>query len=169
MTDITFVDAKDHVIGSGSKKEARTNGIAHRIARIFIFNSQGELLIQQRAPNVDSPNKWDQSAGGHVDTGEDYLTAAIRELEEELGIADCNLVEIGKFYTETRDGDETVKRFNMIYAGRYDGEVHFDEHEVSTVKWIQTDELESWMKEEPEAFTRVFRAAYDHYRKSAYN
>ena len=77
MVNITFVDEQDNVIGAGSKQEAWTKGIYHRVSRIFLFNSKGELLIQKRSDNcVSLPGRWDQSAAGHVDEGETYLEAA---------------------------------------------------------------------------------------------
>jgi isopentenyl-diphosphate delta-isomerase len=77
MTNIIFVDENDVCIGAGSKQEATTKGIIHRVIRIFITNSKGEILLQRRSDNCyTSPGKWDQSVGGHVDEGESYDEAA---------------------------------------------------------------------------------------------
>src|SRR3989338_4643482 len=111
---------KNNVIGAGSKEEAWKNGIIHRIARIFLFNSKGELLITKRGDNLSSlPGRWDQSAAGHVDEGEDYPTAAKRELEEEVGVKNIELIEKGKFFTdETDETGKIKKRFSMLYTGK---------------------------------------------------
>src|SRR3989338_1117236 len=155
MTKITFVDEKDNVIGAGSKEEAWKNGIIHRIARIFLFNSKGELLITKRGDNLSSlPGRWDQSAAGHVDEGEDYPTAAKRELEEEVGVKNIELIEKGKFFTdETDETGKIKKRFSMLYTGNYDGEVKPSPREVSKIRWIDPKELNTWMEERPIEFT----------------
>ncbi len=158
MPNITFVDENDNVIGAGTGKEAREKGIYHRISRIFLFNSKGELLIQKRSDNSTTlPGRYDQSAAGHVDEGEDYLTAAKRELEEEVGVKGIELTEKGKFFTDEKDQPgKIVKRFNMIYTATYDGEAKPSPEEVSKVRWIDPKELSKWMEEKPNDFTEGF-------------
>lgn len=164
MKKIVFVDKNDNVIGAGSKEEAWEKGIIHRIARIFLFNPKGELLITKRADNLSSlPGKWDQSAAGHVDEGEDYATAAKRELAEEVGVKNVELTEREKFFTdETDETGKIKKRFSMIYTGVYDGEIKFNPEEVSTIRWILPDELSAWMNEHPEEFTVGFIKNFRH-------
>ena len=164
---IAFVDENDNVIGSGTKEQAWENGDIHRIARLFVFNSKGELLIQKRSMHLRNlPGKWDQSAAGHVDEGEDYLEVAKRELMEEVGIEGVELKEVGKFYQDEIDEDGKVKkRFNMLYETKYDGEVDFDENEVSEIKWIQMDKLGQWMNEKPKDLTQGFIDSIEFYKK----
>jgi isopentenyldiphosphate isomerase len=164
MADITYVDDNDQVIGHGPRAEALSKGITHRIARILLFNPKGELLIQKRAPDLASPNKWDQSAAGHVDEGEDYVTAAVRELKEEVAVTGVQLKEVGKFYTDDPNGPVKRKRFNMLYTAPYDGEVKAAQDEVAELKWIAPKELEIWIHERPDDFTRSFLQGYQLYR-----
>lgn len=164
MADITYVDDNDQVIGHGPRAEALSKGITHRIARILLFNPKGELLIQKRAPDLASPNKWDQSAAGHVDEGEDYMTAAVRELKEEVGVTGIRLTEVAKFYTEDPNGPVKRKRFNMLFTASYDGEVRAEPDEVSELRWVEPKELELWMNDSPADFTRGFLQSYELYR-----
>src|SRR3954468_22149160 len=101
MTRITIVDKHDNVVGAEEQHIAREKGLIHRIARIFVLNKEGAVLIQKRSSQMqDNSGKWDQSAGGHVDEGEDYRVAAKRETQEELGITVNDLQQVGKFYVE---------------------------------------------------------------------
>lgn len=155
MANIQFVDENDKPIGGGTKQEALAKGIRHRIVRIFLINSKGEVLIQKRGEHIFSlPGRWDQSAAGHVDEGEDYLEAACRELKEELGIEGVELKEVGRFYREETDETQIKKRFNIVYSAPYDGEINFDKEEVSEVRWIAPNELQKWMDEHPDDFTQ---------------
>ena len=119
MTIVDFVDENDKVISSGPVKDAIAKGVAYRISRVLVFNSRGELLIQKRSDNHPSlPGRWDMSSAGHVDTGENYLEAAQRETEEEIGLKDIPLEEVGRVYTEETDEPMLKKRFNMVYSAK---------------------------------------------------
>lgn len=167
MANITFVDEDDRIIGYGNRTEAIEKGLAHRIARVFVFNMQNELLIQKRSPKVKLPGRWDQSAAGHVDEGEDYPTAAAREAKEEIGLLNAELTEVGKFYTEELDGEELKKRFNMLYVARFNGNLMQDNDEVSEIKWISLKELEKWMADKPDDFTQGFLQTFSYYKKQS--
>jgi len=164
VTNITYVDSSDKIIGYGSRDEAINDGIIHIIVRLLVFNSNGEILIQKRSHKVKMPNKWDQSAGGHVDEGEGYEAAGKRELLEEMGIETDNISFITKFYTEKRDSDGVTRRFNSLFALHgYDGKITVDNDEVSGYKWISPEKLARWMSERLEDFTAGFLKTYDEY------
>ncbi len=68
------------------KDEIHRLGLPHRDVHVWITDGQ-HLLQQQRAwDKTIMPGEWDVSVGGHVAAGEDYLDAAVRETEEELGL-----------------------------------------------------------------------------------
>jgi len=164
MANILYVDDNDNVIGAGSMHNAVSKGIGHRIARVLVFNAKGKLLIQKRSLNINFPGKWDQSAAGHVDEGEDYDVAAIRELKEEVGISGIPLKLIAKYRSNEMKKNKIMKRFNAIYVGTYEGEVNFSEKEVSEVKWVTLTELEKWMQLKPVDFTEGFINSYAQYK-----
>ncbi|MDD5376885.1 MAG: NUDIX domain-containing protein [Candidatus Gracilibacteria bacterium] len=73
--------------GEIGKQEAHNIGALHLASHIWIYNSRGEVLIQQRASDKwPYPNLWDFSAAGHVDSGEDFITGGLRETKEEIGL-----------------------------------------------------------------------------------
>ena len=81
------VDDQDRVIGTASRSACHADpNLIHRAVHVLVFNGQGELLLQLRSLSKDiQPGKWDTSVGGHLDPGEDYRAAAVREMGEELG------------------------------------------------------------------------------------
>lgn len=165
MALITIVDENDNPIGSCERKFVYKYGLFHRIVRVLLFNDKGEVCLQWRSKEEDTfPETWDQSAGGHVDAGEDYLTAAKRELAEELGV-DTELEEIYGFKTESVIGEKIIKRFNRVFRGVYNGPLSLQEDEVSEVRWFGWDELKNEIKDHPENFTPGLRdivAEVDH-------
>lgn len=154
MTKIAIVDKDDNLIGSGEKSAVYQMGSIHRLIRIILINDKGEILLQWRSAKEDtSPNMWDQSVGGHVDEGEDYMTAAKRELKEELGVTNVDLVMVDKYFTEYFAGDRTIKRFNAVFVGKYSGEFVLQKEEVDLVEWFDLDKLPEFIEEKPEDFT----------------
>jgi len=84
---LEVVDDQDRVIGSAPRAEIHANSWRHRAAHVFLFNPQGQIYVQRRSASKDRfPGALDSSAAGHVEPGEGYEEAAIRELQEELGI-----------------------------------------------------------------------------------
>lgn len=164
MADIAYVDRSDNVIGSGTRKDALANGVMHRVARVILLNSRGEMLIQKRSAHISLPNLWDQSAAGHVDAGEEYADAAVRELAEETGVSSASLTEVSKYYSEEDIHGQIAKRFSTIFVGHYDGPVQPNPEEVSESRWVPLNELRTWMHERPEAFTEGFRVCLQHFQ-----
>jgi len=123
--------------------------------------------MQKRSAIIPShPNKWDQSVGGHVDEGEEYETAAYRELKEELGVEGAKLQKIAYARAEEQNLGYTKKYFHTIYIGRYDGEVTIDPKEVAEVRWVSLDIAATWINERPQDFTPVIPSLFAKYRSA---
>jgi 8-oxo-dGTP pyrophosphatase MutT (NUDIX family) len=161
MAKITIVDSDDKVIGSEDRDIVRSQGLRHRIARVFIMRGDGYILLHKRNSRLtDNPGKWDQSVGGHVDADEDYLAAARRETLEELGIAGIELQAVGKFYIERPAPGGYVRRFQTVFTGYWEGPIHYDKAEIEEVKWFSVEEITSWLATSPDDFTKNFAAAF---------
>ncbi len=154
--DIVFVDNTDKVVSHGSRTECITAGFTARISRVFILDSSGSVLLQQRQTGA-----WDQSAGGHVDYGESYHQAAIRELHEEMGITKKRLKLIGSFYSSDATPYGKRHRFNRLYIGRYDGPVCIEPVEVMDYCWIRIKELDELISSGAVTFTRGMLTSYE--------
>jgi len=84
---VDVVDSGDRVIGTASLRECLREGLLHRAVAVLVVRSDGRLVLQQRSRNDRwHPGRWTLSCTGHVKAGEDYRSAAKRELSEELGL-----------------------------------------------------------------------------------
>jgi len=82
------------------KSEAHRKGLLHPTVHIWFYTPEGRVLIQQRGKNkATHPLLWDVSVAGHVAAGEKIVTAASREVEEEIGltISEIDLESLGTF------------------------------------------------------------------------
>src|SRR4051812_10597784 len=94
---LTFVDENDQIIGAGDRKEAWTKGYYTRNVRIVLLDERGRLLSQKRSVKKDTfPGMWTVAASGHVDEGESWDAAAVRETQEEISVS-TELKLIGEF------------------------------------------------------------------------
>ncbi|MDO8524701.1 MAG: NUDIX domain-containing protein [bacterium] len=140
------------------KSKAHEKGLWHRASHIWIYNSKGEILLQLRAkPKKVFPNKWDVSAAGHIAAGEEPVTAAIRETEEELGlkINKEDLEFLMAYKKELISGEIDNKEFYYVYLFRYDGSIAslvLQTEEVDDVDFFPIAKLEEELKSKPEKF-----------------
>lgn len=89
MPDELFdvVDEQDHVIGQETRSLVHRRGLWHRGVHVFLFTRAHKLLVQQRSKDrLQAPLAWDCSVSEHVKAGEDYYSAAMRGLKEEMGV-----------------------------------------------------------------------------------
>jgi isopentenyldiphosphate isomerase len=86
------VDDQDRVLRQETRAEVHRQRLLHRAVHVLVFNPAGEVYLQRRSAAKDTyPLRWTTSCSGHVDAGEDYNTAVVRELAEELGLSGVKL------------------------------------------------------------------------------
>lgn len=147
------VDEQDRVLRQATRAEVHEQGLIHRAVHILVFNKNRDCLLQKRSMLKDRhPGVWDSSAAGHLDAGEDYETAARRELAEELGITDAPLIHLGTLPPSPDTGMEHVS----LYAARYDGRVHFPAAEISAVQPFPAELIDTWLARRPQDFASSF-------------
>jgi isopentenyl-diphosphate delta-isomerase type 1 len=155
-------DEQDRVIGRAARSEVHRRGLLHRAVHIWVFHSDGRLLIHLRSAAKDEyPGCWTSSASGHVDAGETYEAAAERELREELGVA-LPLTPLVRLPA----GPETANEHTMLYRCETDGPLHPDPHEIERVEWRSVDEIAALIDADRETFTPPFRSLLTWFRSS---
>lgn len=130
-----------------TREECHEKGLWHRAIYGFIFNSNGDVLLQKRSKNKKLwPNLWDVTAGGHVLSGEFGSQALIREVKEELNIEiNKNDIEylVGSTSEVMRNGMKD-NHFNECYIITKDvdiNDIKLQEEEVSDIKWFTKQEI----------------------------
>lgn len=126
---------------------AFSQGIPHAAAHIWIWKKEGgetSLLFQKAAPKVAyKVGLLDISAAGHVDLGEDEVTAAIRETKEELGVAigakDLYLAGVEHYQRKVGDSHKDELRFIYTLEYKEDMVVTFPDGEVEGIEWIRAN------------------------------
>ena len=153
------VDVNDVVTGQATRGEVHAQKLLHRAVHVFVTNKHGDLLLQQRSIFKDAhPGVWDSSVSGHLDSGEDYPAAAIRELEEEMGIRVNEAPgEIARFAACEETGWEHVR----LYHTRHDGSVRFPAAEVEAAAWFPLSELRTWSAARPDDFASGFLKCWE--------
>lgn len=159
------VDDLDNVIGNAPRQQVHALRLNHRAAHILVYDTAGRLYLQQRALSKEcSPGKWDTSAAGHLQQGEDYAAAAARELHEELGLPpDTALTPLFKLEASA----ETGREFVWVYRCVATHPVQPDPVEISDGRWCTPAELETWLARAPEEFTGSFRLIWQRLRRDA--
>lgn len=150
------VDENDRVLRRATRVEVHGHNLLHRSVHVLIFDRAENLLLQKRSAWKDrEPLKWDSSAAGHLDAGEDYVRAADRETEEELGIH-TPLERVGKIPAGPLTGFEFVE----VFVGRHEGPFVMPPAEVEAAEFFPLDVVSEWLKERPDDFAPGFQAAW---------
>jgi isopentenyl-diphosphate delta-isomerase len=161
MEEVILVNGQDEETGTMEKTQAHREGILHRAFSVFIFNSKGEMLLQQRAMNkYHSGGLWTNACCSHPRPGELIDEAAARRLKEELGF-ETPLEKIFNFtYKSSFENGLIEHEFDHVFFGRYGGEINFNKNEVKDFCYRSMDEIESSFLTHPQKFTAWFYIAF---------
>jgi isopentenyldiphosphate isomerase len=132
------VNERDEVVGQATRREVHARGLMHRAVHVLVFDGARRVFLQKRSMKKDmSPGLWDSSCSGHLDSGEDYDTAAGRELGEEIGVPGAQPVR----WFRLEPCEETAQEFCWIYWLRHDGPFVLHPEEIDTGEWLTPEEL----------------------------
>lgn len=161
---VVLVDANNNEIGIMEKQEAHEKALLHRAFSVFVFNSVGELMLQQRAlDKYHSSGLWTNTCCSHPRAGETTLDAAHRRLSEEMGF-DCELTERFSFVYQTPfDNGLSEHELDFVYTGTFDETPLINPSEVTSYRWITLENLIREVHEHPERFTSWFQIILKEY------
>lgn len=155
------VNDKNKVVDQRSRGEVHRDRLLHRAVHIFVFNKRGELFLQKRSRWKDiCPGRWDSSAAGHVNSGDDFDSTAPRELEEELGVS-APLECIGEIDACKDTGWEFVK----VYRAEHNGPFRLPPAEIECGGFFTPEQLDAWIAARPKDFASGFRTCWKMFRQ----
>lgn len=151
---VILVDKNNRKIGLAEKIKAHQEGKLHRAFSIFIFNSRGELLIQQRSKaKYHSGGLWSNTVCSHPQPNETCRQAARRRLKEEMGF-DCKLKKLFCFIYDAGFQNGLIENeYDCVFIGKFDGEPKPDRGEIMDCRWISVKKLRQDIIKNPSEFS----------------
>jgi len=168
--NVILVDEHNREVGLMEKMEAHHKGLLHRAFSVFVFNENGELLLQRRAfGKYHSEGLWTNTCCSHPYPGESILEAGKRRLFEEMGFT-CELSEVFAFiYKAELENGLIEHELDHVLVGFSEETPHLNLEEVSAFKWMSVDEIKADMKENPLQYTAWFRILIEEHKSKIQN
>jgi len=165
---LILVDENDMPCGKLEKSLTHKLGLLHRAFSIFIFNTKGEMLLQQRAMNkYHSAGLWSNACCSHPRFGEELNDAVKRRLYEEMGMS-CKLEYAFNFtYKVNFENGLTEHEYDHVFIGITNAQPILNIDEAAAWKYVSPEDLILEMTLYPEKFTEWFKIAFT--KVSKYN
>lgn len=161
MNKIVLVNEKDEKIGECEKLEAHRKGLLHRAFSVFIFNKNGEFLLQKRAIHkYHSPGLWSNTCCSHDVVGTDFQQYITDRLFDEMGIKTPLSKLFTKIYNLDCGNGLIENELNHIYVGISEERPVPNLEEVSDFRYINIDKLNQELQTQSENFTEWFKVLY---------
>ena len=161
MTKVILVNEKDEPIGTMEKMAAHRQALLHRAISIFILNTKGKMLLQQRAmQKYHSGGLWANACCSHPLPDETIEAAATRRLQEELGFS-VPLQKIFHFiYKAHFKNGVSEHEFDHVFIGTYDGKINPDKNEIMDYCFISMEDISHSISSHPEKYAEWFKIAF---------
>lgn len=160
---LILVDSEDREVGALPKKDCHEGeGILHRAFSVFIFNDDGEVLLQRRSADKPLwPLYWSNACCSHPRLGESLDDAVARRMEEELGVS-CPLTFLYKFeYQASYEDVGSECELCHVFVGISDGPFDPNRAELADLKFFSREALALHLSESPGDFTPWFRMEWE--------
>jgi len=168
--EVLLVDEHDHFIGRMEKIEAHEKGLLHRAFSVFVYNDNGELLMQKRAySKYHTPGLWTNTCCSHQREGETNVEAGKRRLQEEMGFTTDLEDQFSFIYKAPFSNGLTEHEYDHILTGHFNGIPNPNPNEVAEWKWMKLDEIEKDIEEQPENYTAWFKILLEKYLEKLNN
>jgi len=123
------VNERDEVVDIASQGDVYQKNLPHRIVHVLLFNEAGEMALQLRSKTKSfCPSHWSTAVGGHVQSGESYEQAALREMKEEIGI----ILPLNFAFKDWYSGiaHPSLNKFLATFTAHYGGALEVNPEEV---------------------------------------
>ena len=161
--ELILVDREDREIGFASKADAHDGGgVLHRAFSLFLFDDDGRLLLQQRAPEKRLwGGYWSNSCCSHPRRGESLEVATRRRLRDELNF-ETELEHVYWFCYEAAFGDVgSENELCHVYLGPATPNVRPNDSEIAAIRYLSPAELDAEMNAPRARFTPWFRQEWE--------
>lgn len=154
---ILLVDLNDNVLKHVTKQEAHAKPLLHRAFSVFIYNN-GKFLIQKRNKNkYHSGGLWANSLCSHPRANMSFEDSVKSRAKFELGIEDINFKELFTFVYMTKFNNNLFEyELDHVLLSNYSGDINFNKDEIEDVKWINLEELQKDLVENPQNYASWF-------------
>ncbi len=139
---VEHIDADGVIIEVVTRAEVRAKTLRHRCTYVALVDTSDRLVVHRRAEWKDVyPGWWDIAFGGLCGVGEDWVSAARRELSEEAGLTGEALWPLGRIRYDADDG----RILGEVYLVRSDAEPTCPDREVVEIDRVPIDHLDAWL------------------------
>lgn len=146
MEYLDLVDEQNKVLGKAPRHEVRAKNLLHRGVGIMCWNSAGQLYVHKRTDCKDVfPSMYDMMVGGAVEAGEDYDVAALREVQEELGVGQVETEYLLEYLYKGPKNYSWIR----LYQVTWDGPISWQPEEICWGQWMDFPRVLEWVEEVP--------------------
>ena len=159
---VILVDEQNKEIGVMEKLEAHVQGNLHRAISVFIFNGDGEMLLQKRADSkYHSGGLWTNACCSHPKPGEKTLAAAKRRLIEEMNMkAELKFLYSFGYLTNFKNG-LIEHELDHMYFGITNNKPELNPEEASDWKYMNLDDIGADLKANPSHYSEWFKLSFE--------
>ncbi|MEP7169608.1 MAG: isopentenyl-diphosphate Delta-isomerase [Bacteroidota bacterium] len=159
---LILVDENDKQWGKLEKQLVHELGILHRAFSVFIFNSKGELLLQQRADEkYHSAGLWTNACCSHPRFGEEIADALSRRLEEEMGMSCETEFAFSFIYKVSFENGLIEHEYDHVYIGVTDEMPVPEKSEVKSCKYMSVESIKKDLLMNPGKYTHWFKLVFE--------
>lgn len=152
---VDIVDPQNNVVSQSSKREAHAKGLLHRCIIAEVISSDKKWGLVKQAGDRQDPGQYVSPVGGHVQAGEDEVSALKREALEELGLRDFKYKRVGQSVFKRTVNNRIENHFFIVYEIYTDALVTLNEESVAFKKFTK-GELSKMLHDSPDSFGGAF-------------
>lgn len=158
---LILVDGNDREVGFMNKLAVHRAGVLHRAFSVFIFNKEGEFLLQQRADTkYHSAGLWSNTCCSHPIKGEEFEDTIARRLKEEMGIVCQTQFQFSFIYKAALENGLIENELDHVYFGTTTDVPKPNVEEVKDWKYINMQELKNEIHTYPEKFSAWLKICF---------